>query len=106
MVCPLRFVLVAASAVIAIIALWQVNGPDQRARQHATVTNLQRKVPFNIVFEQMQSHLPLQMTLRMLSFVQDRKGFWGTALSWFTGEYVLDAIRRWQAVDLVGKGKL
>eukprot|EP00884_Botryococcus_braunii_P022751 jgi/Botrbrau1/915/Bobra.0167s0030.1 len=79
MVCPLRFVLVAVSAVIAIAALWQVNGPNQTTRQLELSSDAPKK---------------------------DRKGFWRTALSWFTGEYVWDALRQWRTMDLIGKGKL
>jgi hypothetical protein len=38
--------------------------------------------------------------------MQGRKGFWRTALSWFTGEYIFDAVKNWRTADLVGKAKV
>lgn len=38
--------------------------------------------------------------------MQAGKGLWRTALSWFTGEYVLETFRQWRGVELAAKAKL
>jgi hypothetical protein len=48
MVCPLRFVLVAASALIAVVALFHFTEPEQTAADQQDKSTVSSKVTFYV----------------------------------------------------------